>query len=730
MIAWLTIACLAIAPGSSDSASKAQRAEQLLRETIAAGDSLPLDGYIRNLKKVTRWDRHNAEGFYRLGLAWAKKGTLEGRMHACLALERAIELEPRNTTFRYALAQLHLQRNFDGSARQEFKKIMKLDPADARPYYHLALFEEEGMLRNRDKVSFHENASISFFSFAVDSYVEAERMLRTAVALDPLLLGAYYHLAGLYFEAERFQEMADLLQDAVTINADHGAAPDENVFLPQPGLADIYLLQGFACTRLTQMEKAQQAYDRAFVHMSPDERDLFYSLSTVLAPDSLRAYMQLKTEPRAHMAARFWQGRDPLFLTNVNERLLEHFSRIAYANLRFSLPLKGIAGWKTDRGRTLIRFGFPRGRVRTPADLGTSPTGHITFVASREMWDYGDFYLLYEDRNMSQNYSFAWSFDPNLDGKNLFENKIEKEPERYDFPHGGRPLDLPHVVAQFRAPSGAGGPSDSTLLEIYYGLHTAALQPQALRDTLQSFALRRGVFLCDANWNSIVQRREQRRLRYADTTDGESLLLERWTLPSAPGRYNLSLEVQDQISGHTGAQREALTVEKFSADSLQMSSVLLAKRVTEAQPGLVLYQKGEVSIIPNLSRVFTTEAPIYVYYEVYNFDLDETGGSYFRVENKVEPLAARDNLLAGAVKMLGRWLGGGEKPVVITSSFETRGMSAEEKLYHAIELTGAEAGDYRLTITVTDLRTQQRAFRSLNFSLQTPTTKNRLLPAR
>src|SRR5512145_2784276 len=137
MIAWLTIACLAILP-SGDSMSKAQRAEQLLRQTLAVRDSLPLDGYIQNLKQVTRWDRHNAEGFYQLGLAWAKKGTLEGRMHARLALERAVELEPRNTTFRYALAQLHLQRNFDGSARQEFKKIMKLDPADARPYYHLA----------------------------------------------------------------------------------------------------------------------------------------------------------------------------------------------------------------------------------------------------------------------------------------------------------------------------------------------------------------------------------------------------------------------------------------------------------------------------------------------------------------------------------------------------------------------------------------------------------------
>ncbi|MGH7496169.1 MAG: GWxTD domain-containing protein [bacterium] len=730
MIALLTIACLAIPLGKGDSISKAQRAERLLHETLAARDSLPQAGFIQNLEQVTRWDRRNAEGFHQLGLAWAKKGTLQARTHALTALERAVALEPRNTSFRYALAQLHLQRDFDGSARDEFKKIMKLDPADARSYYHLALFEEEGMLRNRDKVSFHENATISFYSFAVEDYLEAERLLRTAVALDPLLLGAYYHLAGLYFEAQRFQEMSDLLQDAITINADRHATSEENTLLPQSGLVDIFLLQGLTYTRLSQMEQAQQSYDRAFVQMSPDERDLFYSLSTVLAPDSLRFYMQLKADPRVQMAARFWQARDPLFLTTVNERLLEHFSRIAYANLRFSLPLKGISGWKTDRGRTLIRFGFPRGRLRTPADLGSTLSGRTTVVSSKEMWDYGDFYMFYEDRGMNQNYSFAWSFDPNLDGKNLFENQIEKEPERFDFPHGGQRLDLPHVIAQFRASSREGEPSDSTLLEIYYGLNTAEIRSRDARDTTQSFVLQRGLFLCDANWHPIVQRREQRRLRYTGDDGEESLLLERWTLPAAAGRFNLSLEVQDQESGHTGAEREAIMVEKFSSDLLQMSSILLARQVTEAQPGLVLYQKGEVNIIPSLSHVFETGAPIFVYYEVYNLAVDESGGSYFRVENKVEPVPVRSNLLAGAVKTFSRWLGAGEKSVAITSSFETRGTVTEERLYHGIELTGAEAGGYRLTITVLDLRSQQRASRSLDFSLQEPSAKKRLHPAR
>lgn len=704
-------------------------AQQLLRETLAARDSLPFKNYIQQLQQVTRWDRRNAEGFHQLGLAWAKKGTLEARRHALAALQRAVALEPRNLTFRYSLAQLHLKRDFSGMARDEFKKMMKLDPSDARAYYHLALFAEEDMLRNRDKVSFHENAAISFYSFAVDDYLQAERLLRTAIALDPLLLGAYYRLAGLYFEAGRYQEMSELLQDAITINADRGVSSEANELLPQPGLLDVYLLQGLACTRLHQTECAQQAYERAFAQMSAAERELFYSLATVLAPDSLRAFMKLEEDGRARMTARFWRARDPLFLTSVNERLLEHFSRIAYANLRFSLPRHGLAGWKTDRGKTLIRFGFPRGRLRTRADLGATPTGRMTFLASREMWDYGDFFMLYEDRSMGENYVFAWSFDPHLDGKNLFENKIEKEPERFDFPHGGQRLGMPYVIAQFRDGGSKRESADSTLLEIYYGLNVGDLAPAATRDTAQFFALQRGLFLCDAHWNPVMQKREERRLRFVRNGEFENLLIERWTVRAPAGSFNLSLEAKDQVSGHTGAQREAVEVERFSAEGLQMSSVLLARRVAEARPELVLYQKGEVSILPSLSRVFEIGAPIYVYYEVYNLSRDEAGATFFRVENTITRLSPEKNAFASAVKTLGRWFGAGDKPAVISSSFETRGATADEKLYHALELTGAEPGDYRLTVTIVDLPSQRRVSRTLHFTMLAP-PKNRLLPAR
>src|SRR5574341_190255 len=76
-------------------------------------------------------------------------------------------------------------------------------------------------------------------------------------------------------------------------------------------------------------------------------------------------------------------------------------------------------------------------------------------------------------KGMNGNYAFAWGdiHRPETDGKWMFEQQIRKEPERYFFPHGGQRLDLPHVIAQFRAED-----SSDTQLEIYFGIPEPSLQ--------------------------------------------------------------------------------------------------------------------------------------------------------------------------------------------------------------------------------------------------------------
>jgi GWxTD domain-containing protein len=672
-------------PGAGS--AKKRAAQQLLQQALSGRASLSLPEYISQLERVTTLDGKFAQAFHELGRAYSEQGTIAGRDRAVLALERAIQLAPQNTNYRYTLAQLQLQRGARGWAQSEFRQIMKIDPLDARPYYHLALFKEEDMLHYRDLISPHEDATIYFYEYADKDFADAERLLRSAIGLDPQMAAAYYHLAGLYFDAQLYEKMAALLEKAV-----------ERI-----SSTDLFLFLGLARQQLGKADEAMQAYQQALQLMPAADRAFFYSLQTVLAPDSFKVYEAAPDSLQARLQQHFWKAHDPLFLTEANERLLEHFGRIAYANLRYGVPEKNIPGWKTDRGQTLIRFGHPRSRVRTRADLGTSATGRMTLNASKEFWQYGDFQMIFDDRFLNRNYSFAWGSVGEIDGKALFEEKIRRLPERYVFPHGGRQLELPHMIAQFRDTQNP----DSTRLEIYFGIVDSSLYgaPQS--------SLRRGLFFFDENWNEVRHWREKRRLAHA----ASPYPIDRWPVSMKPGAYRLSLEVMDSTSGRSGAERERLAVENFSSAQLSMSSIVLAV-ADSSNPHLILYRENEVTLTPSLSQEFSAGQPIYVYYEIYNLTLDAKGQSHYRLEYVVEPVQEHPSFVSRAVVRLGKIFGLRRQSTVIGSSFEASGARQEERLYQSVEILGQPSGQYALTLRLSDRISGQSTSRRAIFTIK------------
>ena len=96
---------------------------------------------------------------------------------------------------------------------------------------------------------------------------------------------------------------------------------------------------------------------------------------------------------------RFWTKRDPLYLTEFNERRLEHYGRVAYANLRFSRRLKGIRGWQTAMGKAYIKFGKYLRRI--------SERPHLKSPNHLETWFYDGFSITFRNWDGFD----AWRFD-------------------------------------------------------------------------------------------------------------------------------------------------------------------------------------------------------------------------------------------------------------------------------------------------------------------------------
>jgi|GEM_PF-390902 len=113
---------------------------------------------------------------------------------------------------------------------------------------------------------------------------------------------------------------------------------------------------------------------------------------------------QLLTDNKAKQRAlfKYWLIRDTKQDTKVNEKRIEYDKRISFAETYF---LQGIMlGWKTERGRTLLKYGFPTQRNLHPQRDNK---------AAAEEWFYaeirGGVYFYFVDRLFNGNFVLAHS---------------------------------------------------------------------------------------------------------------------------------------------------------------------------------------------------------------------------------------------------------------------------------------------------------------------------------
>lgn len=99
-------------------------------------------------------------------------------------------------------------------------------------------------------------------------------------------------------------------------------------------------------------QRLAEAFEQISLIATPAERELLATLTDLQA--------------RRRFLFRFWLQRDPDPLTPVNEALEDFRARIQYANTYFSSP-RWRQGWRSDRGRVLLKYGFPTQRESIPA---------------------------------------------------------------------------------------------------------------------------------------------------------------------------------------------------------------------------------------------------------------------------------------------------------------------------------------------------------------------------
>lgn len=590
----------------------------------------------------------------------------------------------------------------DGGSQMEFFDPERVFPADR---FDVDRLEQMGVPVQR------------LASRAQQAYDRAIGHLRSALQTDPRRRSVYDHLMQIYALKGEYGDALQMLDEMYTFYAEDPV---------------MWLYMGLAQYHSGNLQAASNAFETASRYMSDEEREAFEALDFLLPREEQERY----EENPVAFASQYWTSKDPRYLTPYNERKLEHYSRLVYADLLYGSEDLDLRGWDTERGRILVRYGPPqrdvvivpgstsqigevglspesqagvRGANLQPGDMNYSPrTAHLGggFDMAAEantfnIWDYGDFRFVFEDPFRNGEYRLyspsasdissgvpAWLNDYTIRARETFREM----PDRYEYEAPGRQVEIPFLVSAFKGEDAAAD------VYVQYGIPIA---DEGVGEETINISANIGAFLVSDRRDILVERRRTiygLRGEHVRSFEDAHLWVDSEAMTAPAGSHQVSMEFETASGGTVAVQRRDVEIPDFSGDALQISDVMLAygvEEVFEGESGSGSVERNGLSITPAPWSVFSHEQPIYLYFEVYHLAPDASGMTRYEMDAELRP---RDdsNRVARFVKNL---FGGSDG---VSVSLPGSGSRTDEGHYLILDAANQEPGLYTLTLRVTD----------------------------
>ncbi len=464
-----------------------------------------------------------------------------------------------------------------------------------------------------------------------------------------------------------------------------------------------------------------------------------------------------RLESRAHKLAfmqTFWQRRDPDPETPENEAREEHGRRFAYTVQNFGA---GTPGWATDRGKIYIVLGPPNAIER-------NPMGRTAFERPSEVWTYNNapnpnlpasIDIAFVDFTMTGRYEIVDA--SNLDvivplRTNLGYSMSELEAiglirsggtimdpttgfrteirpgdlitRQFEFQRELREvqkipqLSLPSLAevttvsaafpslpvdaeaSYFRA-----GPSEA-FVPVTVSIPYARLTP---RPADEGYRYEVDILIqvkeeggeettpIQDRLEVVVEASELQEYRASELLYQASLMLP-------PGGYQLVATLRDNPSGAVGQSASRLEIPQLGAESLGLSSLMIAGDAIETVPPpsggpRPPFQFGNLRLVPNVDNVFSPGDPMVAYVQAFGYALSADTES---AELRVDFFILREGRLYSKV----------------TPSYHRPGGEREIAIKSEILLRDYPSGDFVLRARITDELTGQQAERDRPFSVR------------
>lgn len=566
---------------------------------------------------------------------------------------------------------------------------------------------------------------------------EALNYLNEALVLDPDNSMATWWLGLHFLLTEEWASAAQVMNYIVG----HGVHT-----------AEALLGRGLALQHLGFLEEAWRNYQAGILTLPEKVQKIAMDPRLILPPSAGGIQHRGRGADRLSLPARsdttetgiaqasadtfFWRSRDPLFSTEVNERMLEHFRRFAYVSWIFASENLGLKGWDTLRGQIYLRYGAPRSMSNQRGAIQNMMAGRITaggsggmagsaemramtdaMLTPKEYWRYEDFTFAFGTGFLSGNLSLGpaprYPGGPDyIDTQREFRELLETTPESPKVEGSIDVLPLEATWYRFQSPSG-----DAEFIPV---IHFLNLPGELLRSTVRTVKYPLEFMLLDDTWSVVESRREEvtvtrwssRRRRFAvgpllsPTGESQPDRLTYGAIEHLPADRNIAYASRDTLDRPLGS-------------SLELSSLIVANHVDASDQSTVwpegsFITRKDISVIVRPTNHFSLNEPVYLYFEIYGLGRDEFGATSYELELTVE--ASRSNRPVSAIVRFARALIDQEAAQQgrVTLVTQRAGISTDAQEYLRIAFpVGQQADVFIVTVGVNDLVTDQRSERTI-----------------
>lgn len=613
-------------------------------------------------------------------------------------------------------------------SEKHFEKLLSLDSAYQDVLYQYAQLAryrkqyEKAVVLGQAQIRLHPNLSEpSVKIFRLYRYLIANRNLDKAInwLSEQSWEYAHYFIGEKYRREMMFDKADSVFQAFVKQNS---AIPIQPLLL---SLARLHYERG-------DLSQGQAYFWQAvdFISNMVEADLVFEDVKYIVTDEELNRYQSISTvDEKKDFFYALWIERDPTPAAAINVRLAEHYRRLIYAEKYYEWD--GFRTWFedpdtlnyldypennklnhefNDKGLIYLRHGEPDDIIKTAGEFvpfneswlyyqtGEQPrmTFHFMIGKSGNDWRFTPVIThpaILEDRLMWDNIYYRMLHAVELDRLSYKREMAEMSREsvsiglstdRHSWEEGSKSFLIPFSMETFRGEDGR------TILELSYALPTSEIATE-MSGKQPKIEVEKGLVIYNNEFKEITKSNEQ--ITLSPQNRGDYVGYHRFVL--SPGWYSLAMHALPHNTKLIGGWKLTEILEDYSPPGLKMSDIQLASRV-EVATGQAEFEKNGMAFYPNPHRIYSRKIPIHVYFEIYNLKMDQQGITFFNIDYDLTSLNFKKDLtnLFGIL--------GGRSKSSVTIHTERQGNDEFSPEYLAIDASNLNAGEYELTIKISD----------------------------